>query len=392
MIINKSIAKKLNFPAYLFRAIHTFILRNKGRNFRQKVYSLLNPTPTSGELHHIIDHVIVISVLLSVVSIILETVPWIHDPFRWEFYSIEIVTVTIFSLEYIGRVYSCCELEKYQRPVVGRLKYMFTIGALIDLVAVLPFFIGLIFHEAFDLRFLRVFRLSRLLKLTRYTGTLNTMYKAIYRERRVLFAAAFMMILLVILTASLGFEFEHAAQPDKFDTIPDAMYWAVITLASVGYGDLTPITPMGKAMTVVISLIGIGIFAIPAGLMASAFTDQLRIDREAFENEFRDAIAKGKLSSGDRLALEAEAERLHLSLEDVDRITDKVKSELINTTGNLPDDMDPEIVLEKYRQQVSHLKIFSMSKQFQEIELMLNEPNRSTELERQIWILIKKSK
>ena len=268
---------------------------------------------------------------------------------------------------------------------------MFTIGALIDLVAVLPFFIGLIFHEAFDLRFLRVFRLSRLLKLTRYTGTLNTMYKAIYRERRVLFAAAFMMILLVILTASLGFEFEHAAQPDKFDTIPDAMYWAVITLASVGYGDLTPITPMGKAMTVVISLIGIGIFAIPAGLMASAFTDQLRIDREAFENEFRDAIAKGKLSPGDRLALEAEAERLHLSLEDVDRITDKVKSELINATGALPDDMDPEIVLEKYRQQVSHLKIFSLSKQFQDIELMLNDPDRSTELERQIWILIKKS-
>lgn len=391
MVINKSTIKKLNFPAYLFHAIHTFILRNKGRTFRQKVYSLLNPTPTSGELHHIIDHVIVISVLLSVVSIILETVPWIHDPFRWEFYSIEIVTVIIFSLEYIGRVYSCCELEKYQRPVVGRLKYMFTIGALIDLVAVLPFFIGLIFHEAFDLRFLRVFRLSRLLKLTRYTGTLNTMYKAIYRERRVLFAAAFMMILLVILTASLGFEFEHAAQPDKFDTIPDAMYWAVITLASVGYGDLTPITPMGKAMTVVISLIGIGIFAIPAGLMASAFTDQLRIDREAFENEFRDAIAKGKLSPGDRLALEAEAERLHLSLEDVDRITDKVKSELINATGALPDDMDPEIVLEKYRQQVSHLKIFSLSKQFQDIELMLNDPNRSTELERQIWILIKKS-
>ena len=391
MVINKSTVKKLNLPAYLFHAIHTFILRNKGRTFRQKVYSLLNPTPTSGELHHIIDHVIVISVLLSVVSIILETVPWIHDPFRWEFYSIEIVTVIIFSLEYIGRVYSCCELEKYQRSVVGRLKYMFTIGALIDLVAVLPFFIGLIFHEAFDLRFLRVFRLSRLLKLTRYTGTLNTMYKAIYRERRVLFAAAFMMILLVILTASLGFEFEHAAQPDKFDTIPDAMYWAVITLASVGYGDLTPITPMGKAMTVVISLIGIGIFAIPAGLMASAFTDQLRIDREAFENEFRDAIAKGKLSPGDRLALEAEAERLHLSLEDVDRITDKVKSELINATGALPDDMDPEIVLEKYRQQVSHLKIFSLSKQFQDIELMLNDPDRSTELERQIWILIKKS-
>jgi hypothetical protein len=94
------------------------------------------------------------------------------------------------------------------------------------------------------------------------------MYKAIHRERRVLFAAAFMMIVLVILTASLGYEFEHEVQPDKFDTIPAAMYWAVITLASVGYGDLTPITPLGRAMTVAISLIGIGIFAIPAGFSA----------------------------------------------------------------------------------------------------------------------------
>lgn len=385
----KIILKKLNFPNYLFHAAHTFIVRNRDRTFRQKVFSLLNPTPTSGDLHHIIDHVIVVSVLLSVISIILETVPWIHKPFQKEFYAIEIFTVVIFSLEYVGRLYSCCEMPKYQEPIVGRIKYMFTLGALIDLVAVLPFFIGLAFHEEFDLRFLRVFRLSRLLKITRYTGTLNTMYKAIYRERRVLFAAAFMMVLLVILTASLGFEFEHAAQPDKFDTIPDAMYWAVITLASVGYGDLTPITPMGKAMTVVISLIGIGIFAIPAGLMASAFTDQLRIDREAFENEFRDAVAKGRLSPSDRLALEAEAERLHLSIEDVDRITDKVKSELMSNNDTLPEDIAPEVIFEKYRQQVSHLKVFSLSKQSVHVDLMLKESGNATELERQIWLLIR---
>lgn len=385
----KIILKKLNFPNYLFHAAHTFIVRNRDRTFRQKVFSLLNPTPTSGDLHHIIDHVIAVSVLLSVISIILETVPWIHKPFQKEFYAIEIFTVVIFSLEYVGRLYSCCEMPKYQEPIVGRIKYMFTLGALIDLVAVLPFFIGLAFHEEFDLRFLRVFRLSRLLKITRYTGTLNTMYKAIYRERRVLFAAAFMMVLLVILTASLGFEFEHAAQPDKFDTIPDAMYWAVITLASVGYGDLTPITPMGKAMTVVISLIGIGIFAIPAGLMASAFTDQLRIDREAFENEFRDAVAKGRLSPSDRLALEAEAERLHLSIEDVDRITDKVKSELMSNNDTLPEDIAPEVIFEKYRQQVSHLKVFSLSKQSVHVDLMLKESGNATELERQIWLLIR---
>lgn len=389
-MIKKNTLKNINFPEYIFGAIHAFILKNKGRTFRQKVFSLLNPTPTSGHLHRIVDHLIIISVLVSVISVILETVSWIHAPLQKTFYSIEIFTVIIFTLEYLGRVYSCCEMPEYQDPILGRLRYMLSIGALIDLVAIAPFFIGLAFHETYDLRFLRVFRLSRLLKLTRYTGTLNTMYKAIYRERRVLFAAAFMMVLLVILTASLGFEFEHAAQPDKFESIPDAMYWAVITLASVGYGDLTPITPIGKAMTVVISLIGIGIFAIPAGLMASAFTDQLRIDREAFENEFREAISKGKLSSSDHLALEAEAERLHLSKEDVNRITDKVKSELMSNGGTLPEGVAPEIIFEMYRRQVSHLKVFSLSKHAECLNMMVQEIEHATELEREIWLILNK--
>jgi hypothetical protein len=166
------------------------------------------------------------------------------------------------------------------------------------------------------------------------------------------------------------------------------MYWAVITLASVGYGDLTPITPMGRAMTVVISLIGIGIFAIPAGLMASAFTDQLRIDREAFENEFRDAIAKGKLTPGDRQALEAEAERLHLSMEDVDRITDRVRNELTAAGAPMVDGLSPALLLEKYRQHVSQLKVFCLTEQVTQIEPMLQDSKNATELERQIWILI----
>jgi len=387
----QKLIKKLNFPSYLFHCTHSFITKNKGRTLREKIFSLLHPTPTSGELHHVIDNLIMLSVLASVVSIILETVPEIHQVFSGVFYAIEITTVTIFTVEYIGRVYACCELEKYNRPLLGRLQYMSSPSALIDLLAILPFFVGLVFHETLDLRFLRVFRLSRLLKLTRYTGTLNTMYKAIHRERRVLFAAAFMMILLVILTASLGYELEHDAQPDKFDTIPAAMYWAVITLASVGYGDLTPITPLGRAMTVGISLIGIGIFAIPAGLMASAFTDQLRIDREAFENEFREALAKGKLSPHDRQSLEAEAERLHLSVEDVDRIMDKVKQEMIAEGGQLPEGLSPEVLLEKYRQQVSHLRVFCLNLQNTALEAQLLNPSHSTPLERELWALMKKS-
>ena len=225
----KRIAKKLNMVGALISSIRFFIRKNKGRTFRQKVFSLLHPTPTSGPLHRYIDMVIIAAVLVSVVSIVLETVPFIHAIFEAEFALLEIFTVALFSVEYIGRVYSSCESPPYAGPVKGRLKYMGSIPALIDLVAILPYFLGILLHQVVDTRFLRIFRLSRLLKVTRYTGTLNTLIKAINREKRVLMASAFMMLLMVILTASLGYELEHDAQPDKFDTIPSAMYWAVIT-------------------------------------------------------------------------------------------------------------------------------------------------------------------
>jgi voltage-gated potassium channel Kch len=268
---------------------------------------------------------------------------------------------------------------------------MLTIGALIDLMAILPFYLGILLKEAFDLRFLRVFRLSRLLKLTRYTGTLNTLLKAVNRERRVLFASAFIMVLLVILTASLGYELEHDAQPDKFDSIPSSMYWAVITLASVGYGDISPITPLGKFMTMVISFIGIGIFAIPAGLMASAFTDQLRIDRETFENEFRITLIEGKLSLQDQQGLEAEAERLHMSTQDVNRIMEKVKQEMRAADTDVTEGLSPDILLERYRQQISHLKTLALGKSSNPVDSLMARPDLTTEAEREIWKILRRT-
>lgn len=385
----KKIFKTINFISYIDQALIAFAHANRGRTFRQKVYAMLNPSPTSGHLHGIIDNLIVLSVLVSVICVILETVSWIHAPFKHEFWVIEVITVLIFSLEYCGRLYSCCEEEAYRHPVMGRIKYMFTLSVLIDLLAIFPFYIGLVLKETLDLRFLRVFRLARLLKLTRYTGTINTLYKAVLREGRVLFAAAFMMILLVILTASLGFEFEHNAQPANFDSIPSAMYWAVITLSSVGYGDMVPVTPIGRAMTAIISLIGIGIFAIPAGLMASAFTDQLRIDREVFENEFRDLIVKGKLSLHDREALQAEAQRLHLNAENIEAITTRVKQELIHSGQAIAQDISAELLMEHFRQKVSQLKLYVLAAQAQSIEDLLMQSKHSSELERDIWNALK---
>jgi voltage-gated potassium channel Kch len=386
----KAFLKKINVVGALISAIQFFARKNKDRTFRQKVFSLLHATPSSGALHRYVDRLIIWAVLVSVVCIVLETVPAIQAIFQHEFAILEIATVALFTLEYIGRVYSCCETAKYSDPLKGRLRYMMSIPALIDLVSILPYFLGILLHQVIDTRFLRIFRLTRLLKVTRYTGTLNTLMKAINREKRVLFASAFMMLLLVVLTASLGFELEHDAQPDKFDSIPSAMYWAVITLASVGYGDISPITPLGRAMTVVISLIGIGIFAIPAGLMASAFTDQLRIDRETFENEFRDALAKGQISHNDRHALNAEAERLHLTEQDVNRIMEKVRHELKFQEPGLTAHLNPEQLLEKYRQQVSQLRSLVQSDDFAQAHDLVLAMDNTTATERAIFESLRK--
>ena len=152
---------------------------------------------------------------------------------------------------------------------------------------------------------------------------------------------------------------------------------------------MVPLTPIGRTMTAIISLIGIGIFAIPAGLMASAFTDQLRIDREVFENEFRDLIVKGKLSMHDQEALRVEAERLHLNEENIEAITTRVKQELIQSGEAIAEDIAPELLMEHYRQKVSQLKLYVLASQAQSIEDLLMQSKHSSELERVIWNALK---
>ena len=172
------------------------------------------------------------------------------------------------TIEYCMRIYSCVEEPGYKGAFLGRFKQAKSPSTLIDFLAILPFFLEVFLHHLIDLRFLRVFRLARLLKLTRGSDATAVLVKVVVREWPVMGAATFIMMLLLVLTASLGYLFEYDAQPEKFENIPTSIYWAVITLASVGYGDISPVTPMGRAMTSVLALLGIGIFAIPAALLA----------------------------------------------------------------------------------------------------------------------------
>lgn len=311
----------------LIPAIKDFLEINKQRTFRQKIHALIFPSEYGGNLHSFFDTFIAIWVVISVVAVVLESVMNIHYILDLEFIILDAIAVGIFTLEYCMRIYCCVEDPRYQRAIAGRFKQIREPSALIDLMAIVPFFLEVFLHHLFDLRFLRVFRLLRLLKLTRYTGATRTLTKVIAREWPVLAASAFVMMLLVVLTASLGYLFEHEAQPEKFENIPQSIYWAVITLASVGYGDISPVTPMGRVMTIILALLGIGIFAIPAALLSSAFSDQLRIERESLKTELHDMLADGVLSMEETEKLFTEAKRLHLSDDDVNRLIEKVRRE-----------------------------------------------------------------
>ena len=312
----------------VYPAMVEFIERNRDKTLRQKVYAIVNETPDSGKLHEIFDFIIVLWVLISVACVILESVNSINYYFHVEFIIIDTIAVAIFSTELLMRIYSCTENPKYQHWLAGRINFSRQFSSLIDILAIAPFFLESLLDHLFDLRFLRVFRLMRLFKLGRYSAATKSLFYVIQREWPVMKASIFIMLMLVMLAACLGYLFEHEAQPDKFENIPQSIYWAVITLASVGYGDISPVTPAGRAITIVLALLGIGIFAIPAAILSSAFSDQLRIERETMKQELYEMLGDGKISPEERIIIDAEAKRLHLSKAEVDRLLEKAKIEL----------------------------------------------------------------
>jgi len=260
----------------------------------------------------------------------------------------------------------------------------------IDFLAVLPFYLGAFLHHLIDLRFLRVLRLLRLLKLTRYTGATTILAKVIAREWPVMAAATFIMMLLVVLTASLGYLFEHEAQPDKFENIPQSIYWAVITLASVGYGDISPVTPAGRAVTIVLALIGIGIFAIPAALLSSAFSDQLHKERDALKQELFKMLADGQISEEEAEIINREAKRLHLSAEEVEVLIEGARRErqLANDVSAMSLQQvaaHSEHAVERYKILYAEIRQLGLLTDRQEFEAVAAGADRLTASELRVW-------
>ncbi len=209
-------------------------------------------------------------------AVLLESMAELAARYAEAFWWFEVFSVAVFTVEYGLRLWTCNEdpRRRYARPLVGRLRYMVTPMAIFDLLAILPFYLAAVL--AVDLRFLRVFRLLRILKLTRYSPAGETVAAVFYNERKALISVLILMLTLLTFASSLMFLVENESQPEAFASIPAAMWWGMVTLTTVGYGDVTPVTPLGKLLGGVIAIVGVGMFALPAGILASGFAQEIR--------------------------------------------------------------------------------------------------------------------
>ena len=244
-------------------------------NLRTRVREIVGVAKPGDGLSKAFDIFIVTLISLNVVALILESVKNIQAFVPWLFGAFEFVSVIIFSLEYVARVWSSVEIPTYQKPVSGRLRFMVTPLAVVDLLAILPFYLP---FTGIDLRFLRVLRMMRIFrvaKLGRYSQSLQMLQRVMVAKKEQLLCSLFILLLLVIVAASMLYYAENGVQPEVFSSIPASMWWATATLTTVGYGDVYPVTGLGKLMASFIAVLGIGMFALPTGILGAGFVEEM---------------------------------------------------------------------------------------------------------------------
>jgi voltage-gated potassium channel len=243
--------------------------------FRRRLYLTLEPSERGGTIEKIFEIFLIAIIVANILAIVLETEVEFRQDYDQYFTILEVVSLIFFSLEYIARVYSIVENPKFSHPVKGRLRYLTTPLAVIDLLAVVPFYIK---YSTVSLTFLRIFRimaLFRVFKIARYMHALK-LFKHVLKDRKeqLVLSVIFILFVLVIISFVM-FYAEHDAQPEKFSSIPATMWWGIATLTTVGYGDMVPITALGKTLGGIFAIAGVGLLALPAGILSSGFFELL---------------------------------------------------------------------------------------------------------------------
>ncbi len=215
-------------------------------------------------------------ILLNVVALSAETVDSVRLKYGESLRFFEVFSILVFTIEYVLRIWVCTFHEGFQGRFKGRLKYVLTPLALIDLLAILPFYLPFLNLDLRFIRIIRLFRLFRLAKIARYSSAIRTLGRVTRRKADELLITAFILVVLLIVASSLIYYAEHKVQPDVFPNIPASMWWGVATLTTVGYGDVYPMTAAGKIIGSIIAILGIGMFALPTGILGAGFMEEIQ--------------------------------------------------------------------------------------------------------------------
>ena len=245
--------------------------------FRAQIFNILHKPSATNPLARYVNYCLAFLLLANALFVAVETVPWAGTRYREQFWWFEAASTGLFVVEYVMRLWVCVEQARYAKPISGRLRYALQLLPMLDLVVIVTFWMPV------DLRFLRVARMVRLLKVLRLEHleeSLDKIADGLRRRRALMVVAITMMFICIYASSSLVYQLEHAGQPEVFSSIPSTFWWAMETLTTIGYGDMVPVTSLGKFFAGMISIFGIGIFALPSAIVTAAIVEAGASDPE----------------------------------------------------------------------------------------------------------------
>ena len=283
---------------------------------QKRTSQLLSKGNVADKPSQYVDMILFMLIVLNIAAVCLESVKHIGNEYKVAFNAFEFFSVVIFSIEYVLRIWSAPARNDLGNSTnsIKRMKYIFSFTGLIDFLAIIPSILPY-FFGGLDLRWLRVLRLLRLLKISNYSSALEDFFSAIKADWRSFSAALYLMVIALFLSSALMYIAEHDSQPEKFSSIPETMWWGLITLTTVGYGDVSPVTPLGKIIGAFTAIMGVCTVALLTGIVASAFANQRAQKAAILEAEINQALSDGVISDDEAQKIEKLRKELNLSPE-----------------------------------------------------------------------------
>ena len=284
---------------------------------QKRVYEIIEKGQADDSVSRYCDLLLFALIVLNLLAVCLETIDSLYAQYRTVFRLIELISVSIFSIEYALRIWSRAAAPdgRHKGAAAKRIGYVLSFTGIIDLLAILPSIIPLLLGGV-DLRWLRILRLMRLLKFSHYSSALEDLISAVRHESRSFAATLYLLLLALLISSSLIYVAEQDVQPEHFGSIPQAMWWTVVTLTTVGYGDIVPYTVAGKFIATLTALMGVCVVALLTGIVATGFTNQVAMRRQQLEAEISSALSDGVITGDEREKIDDLRQRLNITEED----------------------------------------------------------------------------